>query len=93
MVPIRTILAAAGAGIAAGLAAAPAAAAVPLDSHVITAGVGDILLGAGAATALMGGMVVVVALSWRSFRDAADGDADRDPFDWRDRDAKEAKED
>jgi len=84
MVPIRTILAATGAGIAAGLAAAPAVAAVPLDSHVITAGVGDILLGAGAATALMAGMVVVVAVSWRAFRDSAHGAPDHDPFDWRD---------
>lgn len=83
MVPIRTILAGAGAGIAANLTAVPAFAAVPLDSHVITAGVGDILLGAGAATALMAGMVVVVAVSWRAFHSAF-GTSDRDPFDWHD---------
>lgn len=68
---------------------APVAAAVPLDSHKIVEGAGDILLGAGAATALMAGMTVVVALSWRSFRDSAfgGGKQDRDPFDWHDEDA------
>lgn len=88
MVQIRMIAASAAAGLASALAVpASAAAAVPLDSHVITAGIGDILLGAGAATALMAGMVVVVAVSWRSFRDAADGGR-RDPFDWRDGEQK-----
>jgi hypothetical protein len=59
----------------------PAAAATPLDTHAIDYGAGRILLGAGAATALMAGMAAVVAVSWRSIRGWSD--ADSDPFDWR----------
>jgi hypothetical protein len=40
-----------------------------LDSPAMQAAAGDVVLGAGAATAILAGMVVVVAASWRGFRE------------------------
>ena len=40
-----------------------------LDSAAMQAAAGDVVLGAGAATAILAGMVVVVAASWRGFRE------------------------
>lgn len=55
--------------------AVPAFAAAPpaphighLDSIAMQAAAGDVVLGAGAATAILAGMVVVLAASWRGFR-------------------------
>lgn len=56
-----------------------------LDSAAMQAAAGDVVLGAGAATAILAGMVVVVAASWRGFRemlqidDEDDGGPDEAP--------------
>lgn len=53
-----------------------------LDSAAMQAAAGDVVLGAGAATAILAGMVVVVAASWRGFREMVrigDDDGPVDP--------------
>jgi hypothetical protein len=65
-------------------AVAPAMAAAPpsgprlahLHSPAMQAAAGDVVLGAGAATAILAGMVVVLAVSWRGFRDSMRIEAD-----------------
>lgn len=67
-------------------AATPALAAPPpggpqlahLHSPAMQAAAGDVVLGAGAATAILAGMVVVLAVSWRGFRDSMRIEADDD---------------
>lgn len=50
-----------------------------LDSAAMQAAAGDVVLGAGAATAILAGMVVVVAASWRGFREMLRLDEVEDP--------------
>jgi hypothetical protein len=53
-----------------------------LDTAAMQSAAGDVVLGAGAATAILAGMVVVVAASWRGFREMLRvGDEDEDPID------------
>jgi hypothetical protein len=47
-----------------------------LHSPAMQAAAGDVVLGAGAATAILAGMVVVLAVSWRGFRDSMRIEAD-----------------
>lgn len=50
-----------------------------LDSAAMQAAAGDVVLGAGAATAILTGMVVVVAASWRGFREMLRIEEDDEP--------------
>ncbi len=51
-----------------------------LDTAAMQSAAGDVVLGAGAATAILAGMVVVVAASWRGFREMLRvGDEDEGP--------------
>ena len=50
-----------------------------LDSAAMQAAAGDVVLGAGAATAILAGMVVVVAASWRGFREMLRVEEEDDP--------------
>lgn len=50
-----------------------------LDSAAMQAAAGDVVLGAGAATAILTGMVVVVAASWRGFREMLRVEEEDDP--------------
>ena len=49
-----------------------------LDSAAMQAAAGDGVRGAGAATAILAGMVVVVAASWRGFREMLRIDEEED---------------
>ena len=49
-----------------------------LNSAAMQAAAGDVVLGAGAATAILAGMVVVVAASWRGFREMLRVEEDED---------------
>jgi len=64
--PLAVVL---GATTAAAAAPPPGGARIePLGSAAMQVAAGDLVLGAGAATALLAGMVLVLAASWRGFR-------------------------